>query len=49
MLGNLELQYQIKKIAIGLGISTPLGNLFTDKINTGTLINTNLFLKWAIK
>ena len=49
MLGNLELQYQIKKIAIGLDISTPLGNLFTDKINTGTLINKNIFIKWTIK
>ncbi len=49
MLGKFEVQYQYKKLAIGLSLSTPLGNLFIDKIKNETTLNKNLFLQWTIK
>ena len=49
MLGRMELLYQINKITIGLDVSTPVTSLFTDKINTGTMINKNIFIKWQIR
>ena len=49
MLGKLEAQYQINKLAVGISFSAPLNGLFTDKINYTTPINKNVFIKWKIR
>ena len=49
MLGKIEAQYQIRKLAVGLSFSAPLNGLFTDKINYTTPVNKTIFIKWKIK
>ena len=49
MLGKLEALYQYKKYAAGLNVSTPIKDLFAQKVNNVTATNTNLFLRWTIR
>ncbi|MFY7963558.1 MAG: hypothetical protein ACOVO1_01570 [Chitinophagaceae bacterium] len=48
LLGKLELQYNIKKLDIGICFSKPISSPF-DISQYKTPINTNLFVRWMIK
>ena len=49
LLGKIELQYQIKKLDIGVSFSKPLGNMFNNIEESRTPVNTNLFVRWKLK
>ncbi len=49
MLGKLEALYQFKKLAAGVNISTPIKDLFAQKVNNVTATNSNLFARWTIR
>ena len=49
MLGKLEALYKLRKLAVGLNISTPIKDLFAQKVNNVPTTNTNIFIRWAIR
>ena len=49
LLGKIELQYQIKKLDIGVSFSKPISNMFNNIEESRTPFNTNLFVRWKLK
>ncbi len=48
LLGKLEIQYNIKKLDIGICFSKPISSPF-DNSQYKTPVNTNLFVRWMVK
>jgi hypothetical protein len=49
MLGKIEVQYQIKKLHIGISCSKPIDNILGEAEQSKTHINTHLFIRWKLK
>ena len=49
MLGKLEALYQFKKFAAGFNVSTPIKDLFAQKVENVPTTNTNLFIRYTIR